>query len=213
MAKINLKTKRLFVSPLTDSELTEKIHFADNADLSAVYRAMGENANADPEHRLWYLPWKITLRSTGECVGVIGFFGPVDCHSVEIYQFTEEKFREGDYASEALRTFVDWAFSDDDVYSITADADKEDHEWIDALEIVGFCEKDGCYKIERPQTNFTSLYMCLGMCMGVSLGSAMDKLSIGLAVGLCLGLALGTAADAQEKKKREAIHKEWDASK
>lgn len=59
--------------------------------------------------------------------------------------------------------------------------------------------------MEKPKTNWITVYLCFGISIGMALGSLMGNISIGMCYGVAAGLLLGSAMDASEKKRRAEI--------
>ena len=103
---------------------------------------------------------------------------------------------------------IDWAFSQDGVYAIEAEAGNAASAHI--LEKRGF-QKDGDgkegprYRREKPKSAWMTLYMCLGLSIGMSLGSISDNMTIGMCIGMCVGMSIGMLLDDQEKKRRAKV--------
>ena len=73
MKKTEVKTKRLLMRQMTDEEIEALSERADSDELRAAYAEMLDGCKRDPENRIWYAPWEMTLKDSRERVGEIGF--------------------------------------------------------------------------------------------------------------------------------------------
>ena len=71
-----LKTKRLLLRPMSNEEIQKMIETALDEEIKKEYQEMLLGCEADPENRIWYAPWKMTLRNNGTYLGDLGFKGP-----------------------------------------------------------------------------------------------------------------------------------------
>lgn len=111
MKELEIKTKRLTLRPMSDGEIEALMERIDDDDLRAAYGEMLNVCKRNPENRVWYAPWKMTLKDSQESVGDICFKGPVKNHSVEIGYGVLPEHESNGYASEALQAVTQWAFS------------------------------------------------------------------------------------------------------
>lgn len=94
-------------------------------------------AAAQPEDEVRGV-WLIIERDTGNVVGDIGFLGPAAGGAVEIgFSVIPDRRRRG-YATEAARTFIDWAFRDPRIREVTARSDPENEASARVLAAAGF---------------------------------------------------------------------------
>ena len=73
MKKTEIKTKRMLLRPMTDEEIETLTECADSEEPRAAYAEMLDGCRRDPENRIWYAPWEMTLKDSRERVGEIGF--------------------------------------------------------------------------------------------------------------------------------------------
>ena len=52
-------------------------------------------------------------------------------------------------------------------------------------------------------TNYLSIFMCLGLSVGVAIGTAMDNIPTCMSIGLCVGVGIGAALDGRKRDKEE----------
>ncbi|NCC69421.1 MAG: N-acetyltransferase, partial [Clostridia bacterium] len=96
MKKLN--TKRLLIKLMTDDELREAISSEPDEHLKQAYSEMLAGCTDHPESRLWYTPWQVALKESGEPVGGLGFKGPPKNGEVEIGYGIRDLHRERGYA-------------------------------------------------------------------------------------------------------------------
>lgn len=214
--KKGLPTKRLLVTQMEIPEMDEMIKAETDAHLKAAYTQMRDGAKANPEQAAWYAAWKMTLRETGEMVGDICFKGPPDDLTTEIGYGVLEPFRGKGYATEAVHAMTDWAFSQGTAYFVRAITDEGNAASEHVLEKLKFKKAEKTpenvaleagqtlWELEKPESSWMAIFMCLGLSIGVSLGlSAFDNIGMGLSIGLAIGLAMGVALDAQDRSARK----------
>ncbi len=213
MKKIEIKTKRMTLRPMSDGEIEALMERIDSDELRAAYGEMLEGSRRDPENRIWYAPWKMMLKGSQEYIGDLCFKGPVRNHSVEIgYGVLPEHERNG-YASEALQAMTQWAFSQKDIVFVEAETDPDNKASQRVLEKCGFVP-DGTgaegprFMLENPLTNWSPVYMLFGMSIGMAIGRQQDQMLFGMAIGISLGVLVGELLNISEKKKRETLRQQ-----
>lgn len=205
-----LKTKRLIVSPMSDTELHDLIAQTADAGLQQAYGEMLAGCEGHPAERLWYTAWKICLKENGEEIGSAGFKGVQPDGAVELGYGINHGFAGRGYATEAAKALIDWAFSQDNVYFVEAGTSPDNAASRRILEKLKF-QPDGegaegpRFLLEKPASAWMSIYMCLGMSVGMCFSAAFDNIAIGLCLGLSIGLCLGLSLDAADKKKRDKL--------
>lgn len=213
MKKTEVKTKRMLLRPMTDEEIETLSERADNDELRAAYGEMLDGCRRDPENRIWYAPWEMTLKDSQERIGEIGFKGPVKEHSVEVgYGILKEHEGNG-YASEALKAMTQWAFGQKDVVFVEAETAEDNAASKRVLEKCGFApdgtgEEGPRFVLESPLTNWSNIYMLFGIAIGMSIGQMHGQLLWGMAIGISLGVLAGMALNSTEKKKRDALRQQ-----
>lgn len=216
--EIQLRTKRLLISPMSDEELGQLIQNTADEELKKAYQEMLDGSIKEPEKRLWYTAWKICLKENCNMIGDMCFKGPAKAHSVEIGYGLKEEYTGRGYATEAVKAFIDWAFSQEDVYFVEAETAPDNLASKRILEKLAF-KPDGTgeegprFVLEKSETLWMPIYMCFGLSIGLSLGSASDNMSIGMCLGMGIGLCVGTALDAVTKKNHEKMRQEREAAK
>lgn len=212
-----VKTKRLKIEPMSNDELRRLASSTKDPELKSAYGEMLAGCESDPEHRIWYTAWKISLKAEECVIGDIGFKGPAKNHAVEIGYGIRKEYEGRGYATEAARALTDWAFTNEDIYFIEAETEpdnKASQRILEKLEFKpdGEGEEGPRFVKEQRDTQWMPIYMCLGMSIGMCLGTSFDNIAIGTSMGMCLGLCIGAALDSSFKKKREKIRKERNAN-
>lgn len=208
--EVNCKTKRMVLMLMQEDALAEFIGKLPE-DLAQAYREMLDGALAHPEERLWYLPWQMILKDTGERIGDLGFKGAPQKGRVEIGYGIEESFEGRGYTTEGVKAMCQWAFSQKDVYIVEAETEPDNKASQRVLEKAGFVPLDEVgqegprFALSKPETPWLAVYMSLGLSIGMSLGSSSGNSSLGLSLGIAVGACLGAALDAAERKQRQKI--------
>ena len=206
MKKIEIATKRMLLSPMSDSEIGELMERIDSEDLRAAYGEMLDGCKRDPENRIWYAPWKMTLKNSQEFVGDLCFKGPVKKHSVEIGYGILAEHESNGYASEALQAMTQWAFSQKDVVFVKAETAPDNKASQRVLEKCGFVpdgttgEEGPRFVLERPLTNWVPIYMLFGISIGMAIGHFQNQVLWGMAIGMSFGVLVGALLNNSAKK-------------
>lgn len=217
MKEIKIKTKRMTLQPMSDEETEALMEHMESEELRAAYGEMLDGCRRDSENRIWYAPWKMTLKDSQEYVGDLCFKGPVTNHSVEIGYGVLSGHEGNGYATEALQAMTQWAFGQKDVVFVEAETEPDNKASQRVLEKCGFVP-DGTgvegsrFVLESPLTNWTSIYMLFGISIGMAMGRLQDEMLFGMTIGIGLGVSLGALLNSSEKKKREALRQQRKAS-
>lgn len=209
--ELQIKTKRLLITPMTETELDEKIQKTPESELRQAYLEMLEGCRREPENRLWYTAWKIQLKKDGTLIGDLCFKGAPVKGTVEWGYGLEQAFWNQGYMTEAARVMLDWAFSQRDVYAVEAETLQENAASQRVLEKLDFKplgikgEEGPRFRREKQAAQMSVVYMMLGLCCGMSFGTALGNMSIGMALGIAVGFLLGTVIDDHEKKHRKQV--------
>lgn len=205
-----VKTKRMMIQPMSDEEIEIMIEASDSDELYSAYSEMLLGCERDPENRIWYAPWKMTLKKDDTYIGTLSFKGPVKDNVVEIgYGILSDQEGKG-YTTEAVQAMTQWAFGNADVVFIEAETEPENRASQRILEKCGFVpdgegQEGPRFVLEKPLTNWTAIYMLFGISIGTALGTSFDSIGIGLSLGLCFGISIGAALDSSAKKEREKL--------
>jgi [ribosomal protein S5]-alanine N-acetyltransferase len=99
-----------------------------------------ESTAIHPEHVAWYTNWLIILKQESVAIGGIGFSGlPKEGKAMVGYGLNSQYFGKN-YATEALKAMVEWAFQNPNLDAITADTPLEHWASHRVLEKNGFKE-------------------------------------------------------------------------
>lgn len=209
--KTEIKTKRMTLRPMSDAEIEERMERADSDALRTAYGEMLSGCKSDPENRIWYAPWAMTLKDSPTYIGDLGFKGPVKNHAVEIGYGILPEYEGQGYTTEAVQAMTQWAFQQKDVVFAEAETDPENKASQRVLEKCGFVpdgttgEEGPRFVREAPLTSWTPIYMLFGITIGMSIGQMLGQMVWGMAPGISLGALVGALLDNSEKKKREAL--------
>lgn len=210
MKEIKLRTRRLDILPMETAEIEQLIH-TSTGDLQQAYSEMLQLSLAHPEDRIWYVPWKILLRKTGQFIGDAGFKGPVSHGAVEIGYGLEEEFRGAGYMTEAGDALVDWSFDQKGIFAVDAETEPDNEMSQNVLKKLGF-EPNGQgmegprFRKLKPIRPWTPICIAIGVGLGLALGKIADIQSIMMCVGLVFGCALGSALCSRDESiSRKAL--------
>lgn len=213
MKKLEVKTKRMVLRPMTDAEIEMLMERLDSDELRAAYGEMLDDCKRDPANRVWYAPWRMALKDGADYIGDLCFKGPVKDHSVEIGYGIQPEYEGKGYATEAIQAMTQWAFGQKDVVFVEAETAPDNKASQRVLENCGFVP-DGTgaegprFVLESTLTNWSPIYMLFGMSIGMSIGQMHDQMLWGMALGISLGTLAGMALNASAKKTRETIRQQ-----
>lgn len=216
MKEPEIKTKRLTLRPMSDGEIEELIKRIDDEELRTAYGEMLSGCKREPENRVWYAPWKMTLKDTQESVGDLCFKGAVKNHAVEVGYGVQPDHEGNGYTTEALQVMTQWAFGQKDVVFVEAETAPDNKASQRVLEKCGFVpdgttgEEGPRFVLEKPLTNWSPIYMLFGMSIGTSIGQLRGQMLWGMALGISLGVLAGLLINRSEKKRREALRRQRD---
>ena len=205
-----VKTKRMMLQPMSDEEIEKMIEASDSDELRSAYGEMLSGCKRDPENRIWYAPWGMTLKKERTYIGDLCFKGPVKDNAVEIGYGILPGWEGNGYTTEAVQAMTQWAFDNAEVVFIEAETEPENRASGRVLEKCGFVPdgegKEGPrFVLEKPLANWMAIYMLFGISIGTSLGTSFDNVGIGISLGLCFGLVIGAALDSSAGKERKKL--------
>lgn len=212
--KTEIKTKRLTLCPMSDAEIEALMERTPSEELRSAYGEMLSGCKSDPENRVWYAPWAMTLKDSATCIGDLGFKGPVKNHAVEIGYGVLPEYEGQGYTTEAVQAVTAWAFKQKDVVFVEAETEAENKASQRVLEKCGFVpdgttgEEGPRFVQESPLPSQISTYMLFGIAIGMSVGQMCGQMIWGLAPGISLGILAGVLLDNTAKKKREEIRQQ-----
>ena len=199
---------------MSDAEIKALMERTDSEEFRAAYGEMLSGCKGDPENRVWYAPWAMTLKDTQEYVGDLGFKGPVKKHAVEIGYGVLPEYEGQGYTTEAVQAMTQWAFQQKEVVFVEAETDPENKASQRVLEKCGFApdgttgEEGPRFVRESPLSSQVSIYMLFGIAIGMSVGQMCGQMVWGLVPGISLGLLAGVLLDNAAKKKREELRQQ-----
>ena len=214
MKKMELKTKRLILRPMSDDEIAALIERVDDEELRTAYGEMLDGCKRDPENRIWYAPWEMTRKDSQKFIGDLCFKGPVRNHFVEIGYGVQPGQEGQGYTTEALRAMTQWAFNQKNVVFVEAETAPDNKASQRVLEKCGFVpngttgEEGPRFVLESPPTNWSVVYMLFGMSIGMAIGHFQNQMVCGMAIGMSLGVLFGVPFNRSERKNREALRQQ-----
>ena len=205
-----IKTKRMLIQPMSDQEIENLIETSESGELRAAYGEILSGCKRDPENRVWYAPWRMTLKSDGTYIGDLGFKGTAHEYAVEIGYGVLSEYEGKGYTTEAVQAMTQWAFGNSGVIFVEAETEPDNKASQRVLEKCGFIPdgegKEGPrFVLESPLTNWMTIYMLFGLSIGTAFGSSAGSTGIGLSLGLCIGMCIGAALDSSAKKERQKL--------
>lgn len=208
-----VKTKRMVIQPMSDEEIEKLIEASASDELRKAYGEMLSGCQKDVENRIWYAPWKMTLKKGGTYLGDLGFKGPVRENAVEIGYGILPEYEGNGYTTEAVQAMTQWAFGQDSVIFVEAETEPDNKASQQVLEKCGFSPdgegaEDPHFVLESPLANWKAIYMLFGISIGTALGSSFGNIGIGMSLGICFGLCIGAALDASAQKERDQIRRQ-----
>lgn len=163
--KVEIKTERLTLRPMSDGAIEALMERTDSDELRSAYGEMLDGCRRDPENRIWYAPWEMVRNDGGESIGDVDFKGPARNHAVEIGYGVQPEYEGRGYTTEAVQAMTRWAFSQKDVVFVEAETDPGNKASQRILEKCGFVpdgtmgEEGPRFVLESPMTNQTPIYI------------------------------------------------------
>ncbi|WP_418983792.1 GNAT family N-acetyltransferase [Alistipes sp.] len=150
----SVETARLRLVPRTVEAMDDLCAREPDPELRQAYRQMADTMRQQPALQTWAAAWRIDLR--GETIGGIGFKGAPDVFGrVEIGYGIDAPHRGKGYATEAVNGLVGWAFAQERVRCVTAQAEPDNAASLRVLCKAGFSragssEEGLLFRIVRP---------------------------------------------------------------
>ena len=214
MKKNEIVTKRMLLCPMSDSEIEVLMEHTDSDEIRTAYGEMLDGCRRDPENRIWYAPWKMTLKESVRSIGDLCFKGPVKNHAVEVGYGVQPQYEGNGYTTEALQAMTQWAFGQKDVVFVEAETDPDNKASQRVLEKCNFVsdgtmgEEGPRFVLESPLVNWSPIYMLFGMSIGMAIGHFENQMLWGMAIGISFGVLLGALVNLSEKKNRETLRQQ-----
>ena len=155
MKKANVvKTERLTIYPLSDSEMENLIVVELDTNMKQAYSEMLDGCKQNPEQRIWYAIWNMQLNDeTGKSVGDLSFKGLDSNGLVEIGYGIKKQYEGQGYMTEAVTAMARWASEQIGVNYIEAETDPDNKASQRVLEKTGF-HLNGIMGVEGPRYVF-----------------------------------------------------------
>ncbi len=132
-----IKSKRLTMHPATKEEMERMIAVERDEELKSAYQEMLDGCITHPDEWNFYAVW-IIENQAGTAVGDFCFKGICANGATEIGYGIYEPYQGQVYATEAVDTAVKWAFSQQGITAVEAEADVNNFASIRVLEKCGF---------------------------------------------------------------------------
>ena len=134
-----VKTERLNIYPLSDSEMENLIIVELDAETKREYSEMLDGCKQNPEQRIWHAVWNMQLNDeTSRSVGDLSFKGLDSNGVVEIGYGIKKEYEGKGYMTEAVTAMVGWAIEQIGVNNIEAETDPDNKASQRVLEKTGF---------------------------------------------------------------------------
>ena len=133
-----IKTKRMLIQPMSDQEIEDLIETSESNELRAAYGEMLSGCKRNSENRVWYAPWRMTLKSDHTYIGNLGFKGTAHDNAVEIGYGVLPGYEGKGYTTEAVQAMAQWAFGNSDVIFVEAETEPDNKASQRVLEKCGF---------------------------------------------------------------------------
>lgn len=152
MIKTNVvKTERLNIYPLSDSEMENLIAIELDLGMKKAYSEMLEGCRQNPEQRIWYAIWNMQLNDgIGRSVGDLCFKGLNSNGMVEIGYGIKKEYEGQGYMTEAVIAMARWASEQSGVKYVEAETAPDNKASQRVLEKAGF-HPNGVMGAEGPR--------------------------------------------------------------
>jgi RimJ/RimL family protein N-acetyltransferase len=149
-----VKTERLNLYPLSDSEMENLIVIELDPGMKKAYSEMLSGCKRNPEQRIWHAVWNMQLNDeTGRSVGDLSFKGLNSNGMVEIGYGIKKEYEGKGYMTEAVTAMARWASEQIGVKYVEAEADPDNKASHRVLEKAGF-HPNGIMGVEGPRFVF-----------------------------------------------------------
>ena len=168
------------------------------------------------EEDVWNCKWDICLVEKGDTtrIGWLSFEGEKQTGTIPLQIELLPLYRHRGNGTNAIKMAREWAFLHGDIYEVEAFSDRENTDYINALQKSGFVYREDPsiyknsnerYSVVKPKTVWTGIYVVIGVFVGVALGIVISIPWVGLVISLGIALALGTYMDSSERRHRRDI--------
>lgn len=199
-------SKRIKLHSMSEVEMRELIDKTIDLDKQTEYIERFNKALSDRKKCIFYLPWKIEDKKTGEEIGWFKYDGPVVDNTISAYVEINENKRKQGYAFEALKTMASYAeMADAECYVVEGDVNDDNEDAVKLVKNVGFIElqaQDGVtrYGFFRRFIPSATTWMSIGMLLGLSMGRTIGT-GGGMIIGMGFGYLLGMSIDKSNRAK------------
>lgn len=132
-----IKSKRLTMYPATKEEMESMIAVERDEELKTAYREMLDGCITHPDEWNFYAVW-IIQNQVGTAVGDFCFKGIRANGATEIGYGIYDPYQGQGYATEAVDAAVKWAFAQQGITAVEAEADVNNFASVRVLEKCGF---------------------------------------------------------------------------
>ena len=156
---MTVETERLYLSPISDSEIVQLMETEADAEMKQAYSEMLDGCRRHPRQRIWYTVWLMELKSQpGTIVGDFCFKGRNPDGMVELGYGLREGFCGRGYMTEAVRAIAGWALSQPGVTRVEAETESQNLASQKVLAASGFvplgiCGAEGPRFVRNPYCN------------------------------------------------------------
>ncbi len=191
---------------MSEGEMRELIERTIDLDKQTEYIERFNKALADRKKCIYYLPWKIEDKKTGEEIGWFKYDGPVLDNAIGAYVEINENKRKQGYAFETLKTMASYAeMADAECYVVEGDVNDDNEDAVNLVKKVGFIEleaHDGKtrYGFFRRFVPSATTWMSICMLRGLSVGRTMGT-GAGMILGMAFGYLFGMSIDKSNRAK------------
>ncbi len=211
--QVPVKSQRLVIAPMSERELAGAVESERDQTLKTKLSEMRRDVADHPDQALWYTGWRISLKQSGQAVGVIAFQGMQQDRTVSLGFDIDPQYRGNGYAAEAIDQMVKWAFQRENVYFIHVLIDADNAACNHLLQQQKFYRVQSpmtgqnLWELERPASIWTLIFLLVGFTFGLMFGSAFfGSQALGLIIVTCAGITLGAVLDSKDRAARKRAH-------
>lgn len=136
---MQIETKRLIISLLSNDEIQKIIDSEENLEMKQAYTEMLDGCIKSPEHRIWSAIWIMKLKDISDiAIGDLSFKGLGTDGMVEIGYGIKKEFEGKGYMTEAVTAMSAWALQQEGVFSVEAETDANNIASQKVLQKAGF---------------------------------------------------------------------------
>lgn len=211
--QVPVKSQRLIIAPMNEKELALAVDSETDQTLKVKLSEMRRGVADHPDQALWYTGWRISLKQSGQAVGIIAFQGMQQDRTVSLSFDIDPQHRGNGYAVEAIREMVKWAFQRENVYFIHVLIDADNAACNHLLQQQKFYRVQSpvtgqnLWELERSASTWTLIFLLVGLTFGLMFGSAFfGSQMLGLIIIMSAGVTLGAVMDSRDRAARKREH-------